>query len=95
MLTWLNAPHTQSRLDVISYVEEEKRVFEDVFEVFWDFFFVNSEDISHAETSDVIWQKFNASCVKGESELTFPSGLYTVWDAIIKRFNKVPVYRLP
>lgn len=38
MLTWLNAPHTQSRLAVISYVEEGKRVFEDAFEVFQDFF---------------------------------------------------------
>ncbi len=38
MLTWLNAPHTQSRLAVISYVEEDKRVFEDAFEVFQDFF---------------------------------------------------------
>lgn len=38
MLTWLNAPHTQSRLAVISYVEEGKRAFEDAFEVFQDFF---------------------------------------------------------
>lgn len=51
MLTWLNAPHIQSRLAVISYVEEDKRVFEDAFEVFQDFFFVNRKDISQAETS--------------------------------------------
>lgn len=66
MLTWLNAPHTQSRLAVISYAEEDKRVFEDAFEVFWDFA-LNSEDISHAETcaskhGDVIWLKCNVSC---------------------------------
>lgn len=50
MLTWLNAPHTQSRLAVIIYVDEDKRVFEDAFKVFQDLF-VYSEDISHAETS--------------------------------------------
>lgn len=50
MLTWLNASHTQSRLAVISHVNGDKRVFEDAFEVFQDFF-VNSKDISHAEIS--------------------------------------------
>lgn len=39
MLTWLNAPHTQSRLAAIHYVAENNRVFEDAFEVFQDFFF--------------------------------------------------------
>lgn len=38
MLTWLNAPHTQSRLAAISYVKEDGRVFEDAFEVFQEFF---------------------------------------------------------
>lgn len=49
MLTWLNAPHTQSRLAVISYVQEDRRVFQDASEVLWDFlFFANSDNIAHA-----------------------------------------------
>lgn len=88
MLTWLNAPHTQSRLAVISYAEEDRRVFEDAFEVFGDFFFGKQRghqscwDQRASQHGDVIRLNCNVPCVKADSELTSPVACENIYQRL-------------
>lgn len=56
MLTWLNAPHTQSKPAVISYVKQEQHVFKEKC--------VRSLFVRDQAAPDVIWLICNLLCVE-------------------------------